>query len=268
MPEGPEVAIVTIALKRYLEGKMITKIDVPYKRYDDVRFHKSVPCEISLITCKGKQIFFHLKHNHETFFVNSRLGMAGRWRITPDGNSKHTKVDLTLSDGSHIYFDETRPFGCFKYMTCDEYETKISEIGINPLIHNIEPIEFERIIKKEGRKKVCDMLMNQKYISGIGNYLKCEILYHTKILPWRRVNTLKNDEVERLYINIHKIPRDSFSYGGLTISDFWSPDGSRGVYPTVIYGKTHDPNGYRVIKNSKTKRSNERTDSWVEEIQI
>ena len=72
--------------------------------------------------------------------------------------------------------------------------------------------------------------MNQSYLSGIGNYLKSEILYQSKISPYRKLESLNENDIEILYKNIIKISNDSLKAGGATIRNYSNINDEKGNY--------------------------------------
>ena len=75
---------------------------------------------------------------------------------------------------------------------------------------------FENLMTKSKikEKTIPEIFMNQSYLSGIGNYLKSEILYESKISPHRKLESLSVNDLEVIYHNIKKISFNSFKAGG------------------------------------------------------
>jgi formamidopyrimidine-DNA glycosylase len=271
MPEGPEVMIVTESLKRTSENKDILCFNVHLEKYKDERFEKIVPCKVREVFCRGKYIFFHLlphKEGGREYYLHSHLKMEGRWRYSDKKEikeHKHTHVRIELSD-RYLYYDDTRKMGSFTLLTVKEGENMMGKIGKEPLKEDLDPDYFLSVMKKEGSKVIASALLDQKYIAGIGNYLKSEILYHARIHPTRRINTLNQEEILRLYLHIHRVIRSAYEYKGLTIKSYWSPENVRGRFPCIVYNKEgkQDPNGY-VVKRIK---QNGRSSFYVEELQL
>jgi len=171
-----------------------------------------------------------------------------------------------------LYYDDVRSFGKLNLLTPEEYTTKINKIGPDLLSDVIDPKEWRNKLKN-GRiknKMICDYLMEQSYFSGIGNYLKSDILYICKIKPDRPVSGLSDVEIDLLLKVSLETIRESYSHGGLTIENFWSPDGTRGTYPTKVYNRATDDNGLTVHKIKCIKASgteDTRTTHWVPEVQ-
>jgi len=117
---------------------------------------------------------------------------------------------------------------------------------------------------KIGTKQICQILLEQEFVAGIGNYLKSEICYYSSILPFRAASDLSDEEWESLRTVAHHIIKVSYLYGGLTIESYTMPNDKIGRYPVAIYGKTKDPKGFTVQRG---ETADKRTSYWVEEIQ-
>jgi formamidopyrimidine-DNA glycosylase len=209
------------------------------------------------------------------------LGMTGRIQFTqgPHSNvwfdlSKSTnkgKINLLTPNGS-LYFDDTRRMGNVEVITHQEIPYYFSKLGPDLLALALDEktwISLENwltifSLKRLQNKEICQILLDQDLVAGIGNYLKSEILYYAGVAPQRIVSTITKTEWDRIRICAHKIILLSYSYGGLTIESFISPDGSPGRYPKAVYGNKQDPSGNPVIRiTTKDNRST----FWVPNIQ-
>ena len=286
MPEGPEVKIIVDRLS-FIQGRYLTEIewDKASKYRDGIdgyqELYEYLPLMIESIHCKGKQIFFVLTSKTIKYVLNCTLGMEGRWLFEPTSHSnlnlKHCpeylqytlngKVQPLSIDEEILYFDDCRHFGNLFILTEIQYQNKLSQIGPDLLTEEISPDSWLSKAKN-GRiknKQICDYLMTQKYFSGIGNYLKSEILYAAKIRPNRMMKELSDhDLLTILHFAQFKI-RQSYQSKGLTIRSYIDPDGNKGEFKCSVYGKDVDPDGNKVIKDTfKDKR----TTHWVSEVQV
>lgn len=117
---------------------------------------------------------------------------------------------------------------------------------------------------KIGTRQICQILLEQEFVAGIGNYLKSEILYYSGIVPFRAAADLSDEEWETIRQVAHHIIKVSYQYGGLTIESYTMPNDKIGRYPVAIYGKTKDPKGFTVLRG---ETADKRTSYWVEEVQ-
>jgi formamidopyrimidine-DNA glycosylase len=108
--------------------------------------------------------------------------------------------------------------------------------------------------------------MNQSVISGIGNYLKAEILYACQISPHRLCKDITAEEYGNLYSACVWLPRLSYKLGGATLATYKDADGKVGEFSRrfAVYNQKTDPYGQTVIKEvTKDKR----TTHWVPGVQ-
>ena len=82
-------------------------------------------------------------------------------------------------------------------------------------------------------------MMDQKFVSGLGNIYVNEILFLSKVKPTRRVHKLKNIEIQKIVTFTKKILIKSIRLGGSSIKNFSSDDGKKGSFQQVfkVYGK-------------------------------
>ncbi len=291
MPEGPEVKIITEQLSIQLKEKDIIGIEFTDKskfwnkapessKLHLTKFKKGIPgwekikfpIKIYNITCKGKQIFFHLRSPLCTIYLNSTLGMEGRWL-----NHREKHSDLWLNLGykngrlnvikEKIYYDDSRHFGNLTLLNQIEYDRKLNKLG--PDVLSDPNLTFDKWLSRFSlakcqNKQICVILLNQEIISGIGNYLKSEILYRCGIKPDRLVSNISAIKLEQLRIIAIQTITESYKSNGLTIRSYLSPDGKKGKFQCQVYGKDLDPYGNEVIK---TKFKDGRTTYWVKECQ-
>jgi formamidopyrimidine-DNA glycosylase len=267
MPEGPEIRTICSALAPIIVGSRLGAIrwsdkSKKHKLFDNYRL-LSLPCTIQAITCRGKKIVFFLEG---PAFLTSTLGMSGRW-CWDKGNNSHLWLELDIGI---LWYDDARRFGnlelWFDYSAMIAKLTK--EIGPDLLLYSLqiggflleeekshETIDLPSWLsvindKRLGKWPVCRFLLEQKYFSGIGNYLKCEILYRARIAPNRILACLTQEEATRLWEEALDTIRESYLAGGLTISTYWDPNGNRGSFYPKVYNRTRDDDGSPVIKGS------------------
>jgi formamidopyrimidine-DNA glycosylase len=284
MPEGPEVKTITDKLCSSLKGKILKGLgwDRSSKYSDGLLGYQQqiepyLPMTIENITCKGKQIFFKLnKDNKYVIYLNSTLGMEGRWSWKAGDHSNFWLIccdqivngTIKLVIGSKcVYFDDSRHFGNLTIRNEQDYMTKLSEIGPDLLSEDVNiSIWLQKARNKRIKdKQICDFLMDQKYFSSIGNYLKSTILYAAKIKPDRTLSNLSDQELELILHHSKRILQESYALGGLTVRTYWDPDEKKGNFVCDVYDKDVDPLGNKIIKSTF---KDGRTTHWVPAIQI
>jgi formamidopyrimidine-DNA glycosylase len=108
-------------------------------------------------------------------------------------------------------------------------EKELKKIGPEPLEANFTFQKFEEIFRKR-KGKIKKVLMDQKVIAGIGNIYSDEILWQARIHPFKNVEKLKKEELERIYRAMREILSKAIEVGGESISDFRRPSGEKGKF--------------------------------------
>jgi len=267
MPEGPEVKTTVDFLKNY-EGKILKNFTVLSGRYTKKPIDNMnnanwrLPLSLESVDCKGKFIYFTFKDG--VYFFNT-LGMTGMWS---NNSSKHSRLKLEFAgDSIPLYYNDVRNFGTVKIvLTKKVLDRKLKSIGPDFLKDGFGPEDFYGLLKKYPNKTIAEFLMNQKIVSGIGNYLKAECLYDAKISPHRFCCHITTDESSKLFQACRNIIRRSYETGGATIKNYRKPDGKKGLYSQrfAVYNQKMDPMGNEVVKE---KTLDKRTTHWVPSIQ-
>lgn len=274
MPEGPEVRIIATSLNQSTTGKSIVSIEIGSKCKPISNLDKLVvPATVHGVTCHGKKIIWVL----DSCYFTSTLGLTGRWSWTPDNN---THLTLIFDRDEKLYFIDAMKYGNLSVLTTKQELNKgLKDIGPDILANAIDLYHgsqwcnskyiitqqtYRNKARKCNKKQLCAFLMEQKHFSGIGNYLKAEILYRCKFRPDRLISSLTDDEIELLRTISYETIYEAYTCNGLTIRDYWDPNGNTGNFPLQVYNQRTDPHGNKVETG---KFADKRTTYWCPEIQ-
>ena len=296
MPEGAEIRVISEYLNKVWTNKLIIGMGWDEKS----KFHKTgvkglelvkVPCKVMGVYPRGKLIIIECINNEgNIIYMISQLGMEGRWIHTKEKhcnfriyfgglNEDRTKYEIT----EKWFYDDSRHFGHFNvYDNMTEVFKKhgpcllTTALVVSGLLERSELRPYQELANLEAfkdkltntrikNKQICDFLMDQRYFSGIGNYLRAEILYRAKINPHKSLGTFDMGTIEKLYNSIIEQMLVAYGARGLTIKSYWDPEGNKGQCPLQVYKKTHDPLGYPV---EKFKDKQKRMVHWVPAVQV
>ena len=234
MSEASEVLLTTEYLNGKLENNVITnwkflniKGNVKSKTVFN-KFKKGFPYIVESVKCKGKLIYFTLFNEGGYVYILHNLKMTGVWREFDDDLSRwYIETEL----GEKIWFSNVRTYSNIEFTDNEEYLSKeLDKLGIDILTSEFTMKRWNEIIKKNEKLNVTTFLMNQNIISGVGNHMKSEALYYSKISPFRIMGNLTENEVSKLYEGIKIIPRISYNKRGMF--------GDEKEEDYKIYGKT------------------------------
>jgi formamidopyrimidine-DNA glycosylase len=134
--------------------------------------------------------------------------MTGDLKIVPSKNKihKHTRVVFSLSGRIDLRFIDQRKLGKIYLVPNSDFRRVrlLLEMGPEPLSDEFTEEEFRSILGKH-RGGIKGLLLNQRFIAGIGNVYGDEILFQARIHPLRSPDELKENEVKTLYKKIRSI---------------------------------------------------------------
>jgi DNA-formamidopyrimidine glycosylase len=217
MPEGPEVKKLTDRLNRNLKNKELVNITINsgrYKKHNNLKnfsnFIKILPIKVKEVKCKGKFIYMIFDNNEYVLFIT--LGMTGWFRFSrtekihhyyevPD---KHDNITFYFKD-FEMYFNDFRNFGTMMFMTPNDLEKKLKTLGVDILDKNPDVNLFlKKVEKKRDDVKIAKLLLDQKVIAGVGNYLRADGLFLAKINPHTIIRNISEKDLIELF-NILRI---------------------------------------------------------------
>ncbi len=241
MPELPEVETVVKGLRPIVEDKKITDIEIrvedligyPEDNIDKFK-EELIGSSICAVDRRGKYIVFELDIDKKMII---HLRMTGKLLVSEveKYRDKHTHVIFSLDDGQEIRFNNVRKFGRI-YLIDPEHPEQaggFAELGPEPLSEDLTAEKFKKLFENR-RGIIKSLLMNQKFIAGIGNIYADEILFLSGIRPDRTADTLSDMEKEKIYFNMRDILTKGILYGGTTFSDYVNAFGQEGSFQVEL----------------------------------
>ena len=246
MPELPEVEVTRRTLLKFIENKVIKniKINNPNLRFKiPANFKKNVTGQkIIKVLRRSKYILIYLKND---YVMIAHLGMSGKFLIknnyskdflktsyySNEFSSKHNHLEFFFSNNLKVIYNDPRRFGFFLL-------DKISKLDVNKFLSKLGPEPLGKDLKKDylilktkaTQRTIKTLLMDQSFISGIGNIYANEILFLAKIRPNKISSKLSLVDIERLHPSISKVLKRALKLGGSSIKDFKSSVGEKGRF--------------------------------------
>lgn len=237
MPEVIEVKEYTNFCNKYIKNKELLNIKIlngrykthgPFNGFKDLL--KKLPLKVKETKNKGKFMYINFFKEES---IGITLGLTGGWFFKPyrlknkDSTKyihglnasryiesdiekyktsalKHLNVEFVFKHGS-LYFYDQLSFGTISIFNSNiELEKKLKTIGLDIMDINASFDMFQNSLlhKTNLNKPIGNALMNQKYISGIGNYLRADALWLSKINPFIKVKSLSQNDLKKIYHNV------------------------------------------------------------------
>ena len=257
MPELPEVEVVKKSLKKRINKLKFTNVSIINKklRYeiDKTYIKKIIGHNINNIKRRSKNIIFNLDNGESIIF---HLGMTGKLTII-DGkkkiiktsfyydqdklDEKHDHVIFFMNRGVKLIYNDVRKFGYIKIIKTNNINQSnhFNKLGPEPFAKSLNIEYFKKIKKKRQNIKIKDLLMDQKFIAGLGNIYVNEILFLSKINPKKKVRNLRKKDMANIIKFSRFVLKKAIKFGGSSIKDFSSSDGKSGKFQLFfnVYGK-------------------------------
>lgn len=186
--------------------------------------------------------------------LNVTYGMSGHWQYVSHSSKipKHSHLVFEAMNGSCICLVDVRRFAKWKWvMSWSENRGPDPMMEFDLFTENLRTNSHKKIFDKP----ICELLMDQKYFNGIGNYLRAEILYRADVNPWTPAReAIRNGKLLAL---CRIIPMEAYKIGGGSIRDWKNPYGDQQLTMDQwlqCYGKevsTVDGTGRKIWFNSK-----------------
>ena len=142
---------------------------------------------------------------------------------------KHNHVELIFNNFKIVYNDPRR-FGFFQIIKNNlDLKKRLNHLGPEPFDQNFNLTYVSNFFKGKN-KDIKNFLLDQKFVSGIGNIYASEILFLSKINPFKKVKLLSKKECQSIIINSKKILLKAISKGGSSIRDFKDTSGLKGGF--------------------------------------
>jgi formamidopyrimidine-DNA glycosylase len=227
--ELPEVEVVRRDLEKEVIGRRIREVEVrPHRNAMRViRRHARRKefadllggTKITKVDRKGKYLLLHLDDG-DVLVVH--FGMSGQFLRGTKRQTlpPHTHVVIEFQQGGDLRFVDPRTFGEMFVAAGDELGKvkELDHIAIDPLEDTFTWQEFSAELARRA-SKLKPLLMDQKFISGLGNIYSDEVLFAAGLRHDRMSDSLSSQEVRRLYRAIREVVQDAIRFRGTTLMD-------------------------------------------------
>ena len=278
MPELPEVEVVKESLSRTITGKKIKKVSVKNRNLR-IKIQKDFEKKLKKKLIKKVKRFSKyiiLVLNNDTYCL-IHLGMSGTIHLLKKNNlnkktnasfyhspylpKKHNHIIFEF-DKLKVVYNDPRRFGYFKLLdNLTKLDKFISNYGPEPFSTKFNLNYLTSYFYKK-EKNIKNFLLDQKFVSGLGNIYASEILFKCKINPKKKAKLLSIEDCRNI-INYSKyILNLAIRKGGSSIRDFKNIAGKSGSFQNnfKVYNRENkncfSPGCKGIIKkNFITKRS-------------
>ena len=253
MPELPEVEVVKRSLTDKIRKLVVERITVKDEklryRINKNKLKVLLGLKIIKILRRSKFLLFvfekntvmlvHLGMTGKFFFINEKAikhKTSFYYNIDESKDNKHNRLIFSLSKRQKLIYNDIRKFGFIKIL--DKKQLKhnfhLKNLGPEPLGNSFDFKYFKNYLINRNRT-IKDILMDQKFVSGLGNIYVNEVLFLSKVKPTKKTHLIKNKEIHKIIKNTKITLKKAISLGGSSLRDFSSSDGKKGEFQQYFY---------------------------------
>lgn len=222
MPELAEVKLTADYVNKMVKGKKFARVRKNPSHKGKLFNHPDL-FEISAVS-RGKEFKLLLNHKGGTEHLLMTMGMSGHFKLTPFGGEvKHSHLMFDATDGTTLSFVDVRRFGKWGFGDWNKLRGPDPVYEHESFISNI----MGNLDKKDFTKPLHEVLMNQKYFNGIGNYLRAEIVYRLEdVDPFQPAKEAILSEKGSMLLSLCKdVPNKAYLLGGGNLYTWETPSG-------------------------------------------
>lgn len=300
MPEVMEIRKYADFINLMLNDQKLNEIKIiggrykkhkAFEKYDLLR--KNLPIKFINVKTKGKFIYIEFEKG---FYILNTLGLSGGWAYKKNNTEQfqmpklleyidktkvevyllrsmeHINVEFTFDTGKLVFFDMLS-FGTLKVINdVNILNKKLNTIGPDIMDETTTLNIFETKIKLNSNidKPIGVVITNQKLISGIGNYIRADALWLSKINPFRKVKDLNENEIKKLFHSLKVITWGNYNrkyaitHKIINKTDKIPYNYNRDFF---VYREEKDIYNNSVVKEELYEGSQKRFIYWVKEYQ-
>ena len=255
MPELPEVEIVKQSLNKKIKQKKVKKVIVRNrnlrfkipKNFENVfknqkiiivdRFSKYLILGLSdksyCIVHLGMSGTIHvIQNNRNQFFTNTSFYNS------PNLPKKHNHIEINFKKFKIVYNDPRR-FGFFQIIgDSNLLKERFSHLGPEPFQSKFS-LDYVSSFLRDKKKNIKNFLLDQNFVSGIGNIYASEILFLSGIKPEKKASLINREECKKIMLYSKKVLLKAIKNGGSSIRDFKNTLGIKGSFQNsfMVYNR-------------------------------
>lgn len=219
MPELAEIRIMSeyinktstdrvfINLRKSKESKVKTSIEMPFDSFT------------INATSRGKEMKLQLSKEDNTINLMCSMGMSGSWVFTKTGEEhKHSHLMFDTFDGYTLSLVDVRRFAKWQWGDWHKGRSADPTYEYQEFIDNI----YKNIEHRSFQKEISEVLLDQKWFNGIGNYLRSTILYYADQSPWMNAKDAITQNSKILEL-CRDVPLRAYQMSGGQLKDWANP---------------------------------------------
>lgn len=216
MPEGDTIFRTARTLSRALAGKRVQRFESAFAKLSvDAENAQLVGRELTEITAHGKHLLMYLGPE---LCLRTHMRMSGSWHIYRVGERwqrPRSELRILIEAGGFeavaFLVHEAELLGA------KDLARTLDRLGPDVLAPGFDPEAAAERVLAAGARPICDVLLDQRVLAGIGNVYKSELLFLAGVHPLRGAATLSQAVARELTRRAQQLLRANVTaaHGGI-----------------------------------------------------
>ncbi len=221
MPEAPELRIMCDYINQNVKNKVFIRSFHVEKGNNPIEFKLLESFQVESNSF-GKELKIRLFHDVTSFDISVFMGMSGNWKFVPTkdwNNTRFIRMRLDTDDGYSLIL-----YGSYmgpKYRIGGFTGVKRGPDSVKQFDHFKDKI-LNNLNKKLFDKPICEVILNQEYFNGIGNYLRSTAIYYLDINPFESARSIIQNNPE-IFDVCRDVQIKAYELGGGQLIDWSNP---------------------------------------------
>ncbi len=205
MPEGDTIFRAARTLNRALAGQIVTGFETVLPKLSRVDYDSAVTGRtIEKVEANGK--WMRMDFSGDLILLTHML-MSGSWHIYRPGEEwQRRPVDMRVVVKTEKIWAVAFNVPIAEFHTADTLRRRpgFKTLGQDVLATDFDPGRSVASLRANGNLEVGSALLSQSIMAGLGNVFKSEVCFACGINPFRKVNSLRSDQLENLVATARK----------------------------------------------------------------
>lgn len=247
MPELPEVETLVRQLRPRLVGRTIRSAKLSHDNLLDgvsqrVLLRDLIGRQIVAVERRAKHAMLHT----DTRILDIQPGMTGSLQIHDEPltgtDAKYAVLRCRLDDGGLLVYHDVRRIGTIRWLTPAGWERYQTRLGPEPLDPELTVEGFASRLGAS-RAAIKKVLMDQKYVVGVGNIYANEALFLAGIDPSKEARKVSPAQYALLWAEVRRVLAAAIEAEGTTFRDYRTGTGEPGNFQLelLVYGREGEP---------------------------
>jgi endonuclease-8 len=216
MPEGPEIKRAADDIADAIGHEIVTDI---FFAFDHLKVYESVLQGQTIVSVKSKGKALLIRFNNQ-LSIYSHNQLYGKWIIRKAHSYPKTNRQLRLA--IHNTKKSALLYSASEIAVLTEAEVAthpfLSQLGLDVLddATTVDQVIQRFTLKPFSRRRLSGLLLDQRFLCGLGNYLRSEVLFVAKVPPTHRPLDCSSEQIAQLAAAAIALPHQSYNHRGIT----------------------------------------------------